>query len=307
MPHDVMTIGSATMDIFMKSKHFHLQPSADGVLLCQEYGGKIDVDAFEMQSGGAGTNTAVGFRRLGFHTATVVEIGKDFFAQVVWDELKRERVDTEFVVTEKAEQTGVSLLLIAEEGGRSVLTHRGAASLLEARDIPWQALRDTRWIHLSNINGNKEVLLRIFDHLRHSHVGMSWNPGHRELELLACGEMKIDQISCDMFFVNKEEWAIIQPIQHIILKEIPFVIITDGKHGGEVFFHATYHSRYTIQEVPVTQETGAGDAFIVGFVGAHLCGKEIVDCIAWGVKNSANVVQYMGAKTGLLYRKDFPV
>ena len=189
--HDIITIGSATVDMFMKSKAFHLEPTDQGVLLCQEYGGKLDIDEFSVQSGGAGTNAAVGFTRLGFQTAAVVEIGKDLFGQMVWDDLKREQVDTSFVVSEKSEQTAVSVLLISGDGGRSALTHRGASSMLEARDLPWQALCDTRWIHLSNISGNKELLMRLFDHLHNMEVGLSWNPGHLELELLATHQFVI--------------------------------------------------------------------------------------------------------------------
>src|SRR5258708_25008866 len=108
--HDVITIGSATVYIFMKSDQFHLQQSDGGVLLCQEYGSKIDISEFEIQSGGAGTNTAVGFSRMGFKTAAVVEIGKDFLAQVIYDELTREHVNTLYVVSEKSEKTAVSVL-----------------------------------------------------------------------------------------------------------------------------------------------------------------------------------------------------
>src|SRR5260221_3100232 len=111
--HDVLTIGSATVDMFMKSKDFDLEPTDEGVLLWQEYGGKLDIDTFEVQSGGAGTNVAVGLQRLGFQTAAVVEIGKDMFGQMVWDDLKREHVDTSFVVAEKSEHTAVSVLLIS--------------------------------------------------------------------------------------------------------------------------------------------------------------------------------------------------
>lgn len=303
--HDIITIGSATIDVFMKSGQFHLQRTADGVLLCQEYGAKLDIDELQVQSGGAGTNTAVGFSRMGFRTAAVVEIGKDFFAQLVWDELKREHIDTDFVVAEKSEQTAVSVLLIAAEGGRSALTHRGAASMLEARDLPWQALHETRWIHLSNVGGNKELLLRLFDHLQHGKVGLSWNPGHAELEMLAKQELKIEHVVCDMFFVNQEEWEVVRDVQHHILAHVPFVIVTNGRQGGKIFFKAQYENSYAIQEVPIKQETGAGDAFITGFVSAHLLGKSPSECADWGARNAASVVQHMGAKTGLLRRKDF--
>lgn len=302
--YDVITIGSATVDMFMKSRAFHLEPTDQGVLLCQEYGGKLDIDEFEMQSGGAGTNTAVGFRRLGFQTAAVVEIGKDMFGQVVWDDLKRERVDTNLVISEKSEHTAVSVLLISGEGGRSALTHRGASSMLEARDLPWQALRETRWIHLSNVSGNKELLMRLFDHLRHSLTGLSWNPGHKELEMLATHQLMIDSIFCDILLMNQEEWELLAPVQKEIKEHIPYVIVTNGTQGGEVLIKGQYPLKYAIEKVPTVQETGAGDAFAVGYVSAHLLSLPPIECVEWGKRNAASVVQKMGAKTGLLRKNE---
>jgi len=303
MIHDVMTIGSATLDLFMKSGQFHLQPTEKGVLLCEEYGSKIDIDEFEMHSGGAGTNTAVGFARMGFKTAAVVEIGSDVLGQIVWDELKRERIDTQFIVSQPDEPTAVSVLLISGEGGRSILTHRGNFRLA-ARDLPWEALLQTRWIHLSNVAGNKELLLRLFDHLHESLVGLSWNPGRPELAMLARHELKISETLCDIFFVNKEEWEVVRDVQKELLQSVPQVIITDGKNGGEVYLKGEHQLHYDIAQVETKQETGAGDAFVSGYVSAHLLGFEMPECVEWGKREAASVVQFMGAKKGLLYRKD---
>ena len=302
--HDMITIGSGTVDIFMKSPQFHLQPAVQGVLLCEEYGGKLDIDEFEIQSGGAGTNTAVGFTRMGFKTAAVVEIGKDTFGQIVWDELKREHVDTEYVITEKSERTAVSVLLISQEGGRSALTYRGASAQLEARDLPWEALKHTRWVHLSNISGNKELLLRLFDHLHQGSSGLSWNPGKKELQLLAERQLSIEHIPCDIFIVNKEEWSLITEVQTEMRQHIPLIVITDGKRGGVVYTKGEYEFSYTVEPIQVSQETGAGDAFIIGFVSAHLLSLPLPECCEWGKRNSASVVKKMGAKTGLLTRRD---
>jgi ribokinase len=303
--HDILTIGSATVDIFMKSADFHLQPTDAGVLLCQEYGGKLDIDQFKMRSGGAGTNTAVGFQRMGFRAAAVVEIGKDMFGQVIWDDLKRENVDTEFIVTEKTEETAVSVMLISAEGGRSAMTHRGASSFLEARDIPWDSLAHSRWVHLSNVSGNSELLLTLFDHLKRTKVGLSWNPGHKELEMLTTGKLQVQYIPCDILVMNREEWALLQKVQPEVQRYIPFIIITNGKLGGDLYIKGHYEHHYDQQMVHTIQETGAGDAFCVGFVSAHLMGKSPVEGCQWGAKNAAHVVQFMDAKSGLLYRKDF--
>ncbi len=302
--HDVITIGSATVDIFMKSAQFHLQPTQEGLLLCQEYGGKMDIDKFRMATGGAGTNTAVGFRRMGFKTAAVVEVGQDILGQMVFDDLQREHVDTDFMLSEKSEETAVSVILISGDGGRSALTHRGAASQLEARDLPWEFLNQTRWIHLSNVSANTELLFTLFDQVRNSPVGLSWNPGSKELELLSSGQIVIEQVAADILMMNKEEWEILKPVQDRILKHIPIVVITNGKEGGQLFTQGGYMTTYKPHVVPVTQETGAGDAFAVGFVSAHLSGLNPTICCSWGVQNSSSVIQHMDAKQGLLTKDE---
>jgi ribokinase len=304
---DVITIGSATVDMFMKSNQFHLQSAESGVLLCEEYGGKIDIDEFSWQSGGAGTNAAVGFSRMGFKVAAVVEIGKDIFGQYVYDELRKEQVDPSYVISEKDEQTAISAILVSGEGGRSILTHRGASSMLEARDIPWEVLGQTRWIHLSNVSANTELIFQLFGHVQSTSIGMSWNPGRKELELIASGHIQAEHIPCDIMIMNKEEWAILSSVQNTLLEAVGQVIITEGKEGGHVYKKNHYEYKYDTPEVKAVQETGAGDAFAVGYVTAHLLGKSVEESTSWGVKNAVSVIQHMGAKTGLLYRRDLPL
>ena len=52
----------------------------------------------------------------------------------------------------------------------------------------------------------------------------------------------------------------------------------------------------------VVERTGAGDAFGSGVLGALIHGKSIVDAMQWGNANSTSVVQYIGAREGLLER-----
>jgi sugar/nucleoside kinase (ribokinase family) len=52
--------------------------------------------------------------------------------------------------------------------------------------------------------------------------------------------------------------------------------------------------------VEAVEETGAGDAFGSGLVAALIQGKEIEEAIEWGKRQAAKVVQYMGAKRGLM-------
>jgi len=139
--YDLITIGSALIDIFIRSKQFILRPTSKGTLICQLYGEKIDVDSFLIATGGGGSNAAVGFARAGFNVATVTETGKDTLADLLLSEFHKECVATNYVAQERREETGGSVIMLGEDGGRTVMVHRGASSLLDPHDIPMRAVK----------------------------------------------------------------------------------------------------------------------------------------------------------------------
>jgi len=164
---DTISVGSATLDIFLKSSKFNLVDEVAGITaekaLCMPYGDKLNVDDFAMQSGGGATNTAVAFARLGFKAAVISEMGQDLPAQVILQELKAENVDVSMMIQEADERTAISALLVSGEGGRSIVTARGASKLLTVQDIQFDRLQ-ANWVHISSL-GNVEVFLGILAEL----------------------------------------------------------------------------------------------------------------------------------------------
>ncbi|HQM16063.1 MAG TPA: carbohydrate kinase family protein, partial [Candidatus Woesebacteria bacterium] len=119
--YQVITIGSALVDVFIHTRQFRVMATDQGDLLCQTHGGKTEVDNFNVYTGGGAGNTAVGFARLGFKTATICETGRDNFSYLVIKDLQDQGVSTELIVSEKQEQTGGSVVLIGADGERSIL------------------------------------------------------------------------------------------------------------------------------------------------------------------------------------------
>lgn len=302
--YDVITIGSATLDIAVKSPEFTLAPlEQGGVALCQKLGGKMDVEAFKMVSGGGATNVAVGCARLGLRVAAVCEVGQDFPAHMISDELQKEGVDTQFMIAERLEDTAVSVLLVAANGGRTIMTHRGAAYQLESRDIPWDHLHRTRWIHLGTLGGEKAILFDVFEFLQHKEIGCSWTPSPKDLDVFLHGQLDPESIRCDVLLLNKEEWEHIAKVHEVFLRVIPMIVITDGKQGGVVLVDGVEVIRYQADKITSIEETGAGDAFTSGFISALLVGKSVPECVEWGKKNASHVIQFMGGKEGLLTKE----
>lgn len=300
----VITIGSALVDIFVHSKQFQSLPNQDGLLLSQSAGDKLDVESFRVYSGGGASNTAVGLQRLGFKTGVICELGRDDFSQIVLNDLRRNQVSTQLVIAEKKEQTGGSVVLVGEDGNRTVLVHRGAASQLDPYDLSPFWLTQTRWVHLSSISGRLETLSRLFQLLKKNHeIGLSWNPGKGELELIKTGKIDLSDVPCQIFVLNEEEWAVIENKQAEVLAAFSQVIVTAGAKGGKIYLAGKPAWSFEGQNLKAVDATGAGDAFISGYVAAHLLSHPPQTAVAWGVKNASSVVSYYGAKLGLLDRQ----
>ncbi|AKM81141.1 MAG: Carbohydrate kinase [Candidatus Pacebacteria bacterium GW2011_GWF2_38_9] len=297
--YDVISIGSSLLDIFIKSND--LESDRDGDRQILTYGEKLELTDFHIVTGGGGSNTAVAFSRLGLNTAVISETGRDDFSGLITSDFQKEDVSTSLLIQEKLEKTGGSVALVAKNSERVIMVHRGAASMLDPFDIPAFWLSKSRWIHLSSIGGNPQTLSKIFKVLNNNQeTKMSWNPGKKELQLLVEEKFAIDQIPCEIFFVNEEEWALVEPLHEEILLNFPQVVITKGKKGGEVHLFGKKTFEYVGEASSSVDSTGAGDAFASAYVAAILDGRDVPMAIAWGVKNAGNVVAYFGGKTGLL-------
>lgn len=297
----VLTIGSALVDVFINSKQFSTQDTTHGKILCQSFGDKVNLDGLHVYSGGGGSNVAVGLSRAGFTTAILSETGRDGFANLVVSDLVKEGVDTSILVEEKKEQTGGSVILVGEDGQRVVMVHRGASSLLDDYDVPTYWLSQVSWVHLSSIAGRLQTLQKIFRVVeKFPEVELSWNPGKAEIELLNTGQISPKDVPCRIFFANAEEWQLLHRVQSQILACFSQVVITMGNKGGQIYLSGKPRFKFSSKEVRSIDDTGAGDAFASGFLAATLRGLPPQQAAVWGVENSASVVQHYGAKAGLL-------
>lgn len=302
--YDVLTIGSAVVDIFIKSDQFHLKNETGALWLCEKFDEKIDVDSFKVTTGGGGSNTAVGFARFGFKTGIIAELGTDVWAGMVVNDLEKEAVDTSLLIKEHKEETGGSIILLAPDDGRTVMVHRGAASMLDAQDIPELAISNSWWIHLSSISGQLATLQKIFMLLGQYQKQFSWNPGKAEIELLNQGKIKLDGLKVTALFVNQVEWESLAPVQDQLHQHCVQIIVTDSDKGGRIYQQGEIVHQYQRQEAQTVDGTGAGDSFAVGYVAAILNGINLHQQANWGRVNAASVIGHLGAKAGLLSKEE---
>jgi len=128
-----ISIGAAVQDVFL-SHSDALDPvkEEDGSFYTElKMGDKVDVDQIHFSTGGGATNAAVTFARQGLTSIFLGAIGKDPAGQAVKEDLDREGVEAQLSYSEK-HHTGFSVILLADNGERTILTYRGASTHYES-------------------------------------------------------------------------------------------------------------------------------------------------------------------------------
>ncbi|MFH1711760.1 MAG: carbohydrate kinase family protein, partial [Patescibacteria group bacterium] len=270
MAFDIITIGSATRDVFLVSKAFRMIKSDEfstGIGECVSLGSKIDVDKLVLTTGGGGTNTAATFASLGFDTAVITRIGDDAPGKDVMADLDDFGVNTELITTVKGGDSGYSTLLTAASGERTVLVHRGVAAEFSPKDIPWTKLK-AKWIYLSSLGGNTALALRIVRAGRKAGAYIAYNPGSKELKQgLSAMQPIMKQLT--LFNVNLEEAQMLTKSKtrdvKSLFKKITLpgltTVITDGTNGAYAYLDGTTWFIRPHSDQKSVSRTGAGDAF----------------------------------------------
>jgi len=305
----VVTVGAATRDMFVKSRHFERRSDTrapDGFDTCLPMGAKIPVDELVFETGGGATNAAVTFANFGLKTACVTRVGQDPGGHEILDQLKRQKIAILGVQVDRKERTAYSIILLSGSGSRAILVSRGAAQNLDARAMPWDKL-PSRWLYVTSLAGNEKLLTQIFEQAKLGHRRVAWNPGNGEIEL---GSKKLlpQLMQSDVLILNREEAAALagkSPRDLLgilkILGPLPrlCLIVTDGKHGAYV--HARGSTWFAApQKTKVLNTTGAGDAFGSAFLAALLKDGDIKTGLRAATLNAGGVVSHMGAKAGIL-------
>ncbi len=285
---DVISIGAATVDIFVKSDQFIL----DNNLISLPQSSKNEISQSLISSGGGATNSSVSLTRLGLKSACISLLGSDPLSQYVLRDLANNSVDTTMLVQPQNEITDYSVILVAPDGGRSILTQRGP-SRLEEKSIDFNKLQ-TKWLYLTSLEGNLELLEKLVGFAHENQIHLSLNPGNRELK--AVNRLLPLLPHLDFLLLNKTESEYFSQSQLNLPK---ITAVTYGREGAYVY---TQHQKFfspCLNTTPV-DETGAGDAFGSAFVAALVHQFSPEEALFWGVKNSASVVSFLGAKEGLL-------
>ncbi len=308
---DLISIGDSTLDIFLE-----VDPQ-EAVGICNlneekcvvefEYGAKIPVNKLtRIAAVGNASNNAVGSARLGLKTAIYTVTGSDSDSLESKQIFEQEDVDTTLMVLEEGKRSNFSTV-ISYSAERNIFVYH------EERKYDISNLPKADWAYFTSVGKGHEILHeQIPTYVKNYGVKLGYNPGSHELRE-GIEILKPILAVTEVLIVNREEahglvGGDLNDIKGLISKLYTtgpkMVVITDGRGGSyaspdghEVWFAGIP------EQSPVIERTGCGDAYSTGFLAALAQNLPLPDAMIWGTMNATSVIQYIGAREGLLTRR----
>jgi len=307
--YDFLAIGDIVTDAFIKLEDARVNCDLNNehCMLSMRFGDKVPYkDVVVVPAVGNSANAAVAAARLGLKSALFSNLGGDQNGKDALKVLKKEKVGRKFIRVNKRMKTNYHYVL-SYEGERTILIKHEKFSY----DLP--SIGKPAWIYLSSVGerGLLKLHKKIEQYLTtHKNVKLAFQPGTYQIRLgdKLAGTYK----RAEVVFMNKEEAQRVLRKKDNNIKKLldglyslgpKIVVITDGRGGAYMRDGREYWYMPMYPDVkPPVERTGAGDAFSSTFVAALALGKTPKEALVWGPINSMSVVQYIGAREGLLPR-----
>lgn len=305
---DIISVGDARIDNFVHLPKAHLSCTLnkEKCEICLNYGDKIPIDDVKSLTAGNNNNNAIGSARLKLKTALYGNIGGDANGKMILDHLKKEGVDTRYIVVNEGISTEQSIV-INYQGERTILVYH----------YPWDYslpdLDKTRWVYFSSVSysfSKTKLIPQLEHYLQRTGARLVYTPGTHQLNFGVKKYPKLLSLS-EVFIVNKEEAKRVLGIEEdkkIDMKKLltlllnlgpRMVVITDGEEGSYGYDGVRFY-RMGLFPAKLLEMTGAGDAYATGLIAGLFYGKDLKESMRWGAANGAAVVEQIGPQAGLL-------
>jgi len=263
------------------------------------------VRGFVSDVGGSAANVAIALSRLKVSTAFSGKIGGDYGGRKIVERMLDENVDISSVVIDEELQTPQSIVLVGKNGEKRIivlLRENPALSLSSPSEIDWSLIDESKIVYIGEVF--VEVASTIASYAKSRGKWIIYRP------ITPYAKMGFEKLGP---IINNVTTLILNEINWNILKKtVPTldspknlldlgpkeIIITKGSKGVKVY------TKEEIFEVPsfkvkAVDTTGAGDAFVAGFIKARLKGKPLREAVKYALAVAAITTTKLGVRTSL--------
>jgi sugar/nucleoside kinase (ribokinase family) len=262
------------------------------------------VDELSLHGGGCALNTASALARLGLRAAVCGKVGADALGDFLLGLLDERAVDRRGVLRDPDAPTSATVVLVDEDGERTFLHLPGANAHVRADELDPDLLYAGRALHLAGalvldaLDGAPAAAILAAARARGLVTCLDpvWDatgrwerllPSLPHLDLLTASLAEAEAISGERGPEPAAEW--------LRSRGAGMVAVTLGADGCYV----TGVGRVPAPAVTAVDGTGAGDAFVAGFLYGLLAGWPPERCAALANRLGALATTAVGAYAGL--------
>jgi sugar/nucleoside kinase (ribokinase family) len=299
---DVVVAGVALADVIGRPIDLRRPPPQGGLQL---------LESVTLTTGGNVSNSGIDLAKLGFRVAAITRIGKDTLGEFILNQYRRYTLRTEGVVVDTHMQTSATFVAVDAQGERTFLHTRGCLERFGKRDI----VRGLPIIRRAKIFafGYLGLLHEIEDDLPHICALVKKRTGAGVLvdtggnPRYAPALMRRLLPSVDYFIPSHDEAAVLtreQKPESIVrrLRHWGASGVVGVKLGADGCYMSTPGRAAFVRPMRVRRvvdATGAGDAFIAGFLAATLKGYAPIEAAHVANAIAASCVTAVGASTAI--------
>lgn len=296
----VLIIGSSNMDLNIYSQRF---PNP---------GETVTGGYYKSFFGGKGANQAVASVRAGTKTIFIGKIGTDLFGDQMIYRLNDEGINTEFVIRDPQNPSGVAFILIDKNGENMISVAPGANSKLSTKDIKnrKEIIKNAKII-VVQMEIPVETIYTIFEIASQGDIIKVLNPAplkpipmniFKNVDIMIPNEGELYKLHSFLDFKknNKGQLKIEQAVKDISSLGVKYIITTLGKKGSLVYIRdKDEFFEIPSPEVKALDTVGAGDCFIGVLASMLSRDEEVLTAVKLATVAASIAVTRKGAQDSM--------
>lgn len=267
-------------------------------------------DSYDISGGGKGANQAIAIGRLGVFVNMIGKVGGDVFGKMLIKNLIESGVRTKGVIVDKSQRTGAAFITVDRDGNNTIVVAPGANQRLTIDDIRTkesQILESDVMVLQMEIP--KDTVSYVIDFSKDTDklVILNFAPAIdidmdvlEKVDYLVMNEIEVKYLT-GIGFDFRDIDVSVRKLRKLFNKN---VVITLGDKGAVLITLKNEILKIPAYEIKPIDSTGAGDAFIGGFILGLVTNKSIEDCIVIGNAAGALSVTKLGAQSSLPYKNE---
>lgn len=253
------------------------------------------IDSGEIRLGGAALNMSVWAKRLGIKSSVVTSVGTDMAGKEMIKKLKKEHISRTHLQIRHGKTSSIEINIHANGERHYGVWDPGtlAGYHLRPKDITYLAEMDA--VVVTVYPQFEHILQEIAGIKKPSFVVINYGDLKEFGSDLGIVEENLERADMLVFGFDKEfDEERINKLKEVAQAEKKKILITLGSYGSLLYDAGQTYTQIA-KEVSVVDTTGAGDAFLTGFLSEYCVSHDCQKSLEKGTESASNVIGQLGA------------